>query len=439
MRLPDYKKLLAEMSIPSMPVLNDARPEGRILKIGISLIRAHLPHASLGEICTLPDGTLAEVIAVEDKQVLLSPYREPMGLTCGMWVRPEGRQPGVWVGDGLLGRVLDVRGLPLDSLPLPEITQWRKTDCDSPPPLSRNLIDTPFPVGVRAIDATLTIGTGQRTGIFAPAGCGKSTLLGMLSANCDADVIILALIGERGREVREFLEHILTPDVRKRSIVVLATSDRPAMERFRAAATATTIAEYFREQGKQVLLLVDSLTRYARAVREIALAAGEPIVEGGYPPSLYSRLPRLLERAGLSSQGSITAFYTVLMDDENDPLAEEVRSLLDGHIVLSRRLAEAGHYPAIDVLASISRVMPQVTEAPHQKAAGRLRHLLATWKDMELLVRVGEYKQGQDADADEAVARRPAITSLLCQQVSENFDIKTTLQALYEATGTPTD
>lgn len=437
MKLPDYQQVLETLLPPAFATSSFERLEGRVLSVGATLLRAHLPRVGLGELCTLPDGSPAEVVAVEKEQALLSPYREPLGLASGMLVCPSGEQAKIGVGEALLGRVVDALGHPLDERPRPDIEQWRPLEADPPAPLSRTLIDTPLPMGVRAIDATLTVGIGQRLGIFAPAGCGKSTLLGMLAANSDAEVVVLALIGERGREVREFLEQVMTPALRARSIVVLATSDRPALERLKAAATATTIAEYFRDQGRQVLLLVDSLTRYARAIREIALAAGEPIVGGGYPPSLYARLPRLLERAGPAAQGSITAFYTVLMEDKGDPLAEEVRSLLDGHIVLSRRLAEANHYPAIDVLASISRVMHQVTSRPHQQAAGRLRHLLAAWQEVELLVRVGEYREGQDQDADDAIARRPAITSLLCQRVDEPDVMAKTLTQLSDTVGLP--
>lgn len=435
MRLPDFQRILEELACPSLSTSLAERLEGRILTVGTTVVRAHLPGVGLGEVCTLPDGSSAEVIAVEGEQALLSPYREPRGLTSNMMVSPTGEQARVGVGHALLGRVVDALGQPVDGLPLPLPEQWRDLDADPPSAMHRSLIDTPFPIGIRAIDATLTVGIGQRLGIFAPAGCGKSTLLGMIAANSDADIVILALIGERGREVREFLEQIMTPALRTRSVVVLATSDRPALERLKAAATATTIAEYYRDQGHRVLLLVDSLTRYARAIREIALAAGEPMMRGGYPPSLYARLPRLLERAGPASKGSITAFYTILMEEKGDPLAEEVRSLLDGHIVLSRRLAEANHYPAIDVLASISRVMQQVTDRPHQQAAARLRHLLSAWQEVELLIRVGEYREGQDKDADDAIIRRPAITNLLCQEVDEQDVFTQTLVQLSEAVG----
>ncbi|EAA3660146.1 FliI/YscN family ATPase [Salmonella enterica] len=438
MRLPDYHKILK--MLPPSPILSprpQERLEGRILSVGTTMLRAYLPGIGLGELCTLPDGNTAEVVALEGEQAFLTPYREPQGLACGTLISPTGEQARIGVGPALLGRVVDSLGRPVDRFPDLTIERWQSLESEPPEPLSRTLIDSPLPTGVRAIDATLTIGEGQRLGIFAPAGCGKSTLLGMVAANSEAEVVVVALIGERGREVREFLELVMTPDLRERSVVVLATSDRPALERLKAAATATTIAEYFRDQGRRVLLLVDSLTRYARAIREIALATGEPIVGSGYPPSLYARLPRLLERAGPATRGSITAFYSVLMEEKNDPLAEEVRSLLDGHIVLSRSLAEANHYPAIDILASISRVMNQITTRAHQEAASRLRHLLAAWQEVELLVRVGEYKEGEDLETDDAIARRPAITAFLCQSVDEPVSLSQTLATLSDTVGLP--
>ena len=437
MKLPDYYAILDTLKPPSLPIGQGHRLEGRLSKVGATLLRAYLPGTGLGEMCTLPDGSPAEIIAIEGDEALLSPYQEPVGLACGMLVRPSGHSADIALGDALLGRVVDALGRPIDGLPKPPTSCRRDIDSEPPDPMQRDVIQTPLTMGVRAIDATLTVGEGQRLGIFAPAGCGKSTLLGMLASGSDADVVVLALIGERGREVREFLEHMLGPKARERSVVVVATSDRPALERLKAAATATTIAEYFRDQGKRVLLLVDSLTRYARAVREIALAAGEPIVGGNYPPSLYARLPRLLERAGPARLGSITAFYTVLMEDKADALAEEVRSLLDGHIVLSRKLAEANHFPAIDVLASISRVMHQITSQPHREAAARLRKLLAAWQEIELLVRVGEYRTGQDAEADEAMARRPQLNALLRQRVDELYRFDATLAGLADAVGLP--
>ncbi|ERE19465.1 FliI/YscN family ATPase [Pseudogulbenkiania ferrooxidans] len=437
MRLPDYYAILDAIEPPPPPAGGDCRLEGRLSEVGATLLRAHLPGAGLGELCFLPDGDPAEVVGLDGDEALLSPYREPLGLSCGMLVEPSGRRADIGVGDALRGRVLDALGRPADGLPPPGIETRRDIDAEPPDPMQRQVIDTILPTGVRAIDATLTVGVGQRLGVFAPAGCGKSTLLGMLCAGSEADIVVLALIGERGREVREFLDHVLSAEARAKSVVVVATSDRPALERIKAAATATAIAEHFRDRGQRVLLLVDSLTRYARAVREVALAAGEPIVGGGYPPSLYARLPRLLERAGPAARGSITAFYTVLMEDKADPLAEEVRSLLDGHIVLSRKLAESNHFPAIDVLASISRVMHQICAQPHRAAAARLRQLLAAWREIELLVRVGEYRPGQDADADDAMARRAPINALLRQAVDERFAFSRTLAELGDAAGMP--
>ncbi|MEN2428370.1 FliI/YscN family ATPase [Chromobacterium vaccinii] len=437
MRLPDYYAILDAIEPPPPPAGGDCRLEGRLSEVGATLLRAHLPGAGLGELCFLPDGDPAEVVGLDGDEALLSPYREPLGLSCGMLVQPSGRRADIGVGDALRGRVLDALGRPADGLPPPGIETRRDIDAEPPDPMQRQVIDTILPTGVRAIDAPLTVGVGQRLGIFAPAGCGKSTLLGMLCAGSEADIVVLALIGERGREVREFLDHVLSAEARAKSVVVVATSDRPALERIKAAATATAIAEHFRDRGQRVLLLVDSLTRYARAVREVALAAGEPIVGGGYPPSLYARLPRLLERAGPAARGSITAFYTVLMEDKADPLAEEVRSLLDGHIVLSRKLAESNHFPAIDVLASVSRVMHQICAGPHRAAAARLRLLLAAWREIELLVRVGEYRPGQDADADDAMARRAPINALLRQAVDERFAFSRTLAELGDAAGMP--
>ncbi|WP_252346096.1 FliI/YscN family ATPase [Paludibacterium sp. B53371] len=431
MRLPDIEAVLSHLSLPDLPLAWSCRREGRLTEVGAACLQAPLPGAKLGELCRFGERHLAEVIALRGEQALLSPFCEPLGVGLGDWVLATGQTLQVPVGEALLGRVLDALGEPLDGQPL-HPQAWRAAEADPPSPLQRAVISRPLPVGVRAIDAALTVGEGQRMGIFAPPGCGKSTLLGMLSTGAEVDVVVLALIGERGREVREFLQHVLSPAVRARSVLVVATSDRPALERIKAAATATTMAEAFREAGMKVLLLVDSLTRYARAVREVALAAGEPLVAGGYPPSLYARLPRLLERPGCLAQGSISAFYTVLMEDRADPLAEEVRSLLDGHIVLSRKLAEANHYPAIDLLASISRVMPLVTSPAQREQAARVRQWLATWQEIELLLRIGEYQPGQDALADEAVARREAIRDLLCQPVTLHCGFDETLAMLDE-------
>jgi type III secretion protein N (ATPase) len=329
----------------------------------------------------------------------------------------------VAVGDRLIGQVLDGLGRSLSAgAPIPHDVPtdviWRSLDAEPPGALTRRLVSTPLPIGIRAIDGLLTCGRGQRLGIFAAAGGGKSTLLAMMCAGAQADVIVLALIGERGREVREFLEQALTAEARARTVCVVATSDRPALERMKAAYTATAIAEVFRDEGKHVLLLMDSLTRFGRAVRDIGMAAGEPLgAASGLPPSFYARLPRLLERAGNGERGSITAFYTVLVEGDNldEPLADEVRSIVDGHIVLSRRLAQENHYPAIDIPASLSRVMTQVAQARHVNNATRVRRAMALAAEVELLVRVGEYQEGNDPDTDDALARAPDIRQFLCQ------------------------
>jgi type III secretion protein N (ATPase) len=409
---------------------------GRVTEIGPTLLRASLPGAGLAELCRLnPSGIEAEVVAVQGDFALLSPFAEPLGMTVGCEVEPLGRPHEIALGSFLLGAVIDGMGRPLGPGTVPSDCAYLPLERNAPDPLTRPVIDTALPLGVRAIDGLLTCGRGQRVGIFAAAGGGKSTLLGMIcEGSLMADVIVLALIGERGREVREFLDHTLSPEARKRTVVVVSTSDRPALERLKAAYTATTIAEYFRDQGKNVLLMMDSLTRFARASREIGLAAGEKPAAGAYPPSFFARLPRLLERAGPAATGSITGIYTVLVegDDLDEPVADEVRSILDGHIVLSRKLAEANHYPAIDVSASVSRIMRQVASGEHLRLAARLRGLLANYREIELLVRVGEYRPGQDPQADEALARKDAIRNFLCQHVGETNDFEETVSRLWK-------
>ncbi|MDL4454970.1 EscN/YscN/HrcN family type III secretion system ATPase [Klebsiella michiganensis] len=406
---------------------------GKVVEIGPTLLRASLPGVSLAELCRLePSGIEAEVVAIAGDYALLSPFAEPLGVTAGSQVVPTGQVHQLCLGDFLTGRILDGLGRPLDGLPLPDSGERRPLEAPAPNPLTRQIIDTPLPLGVRAIDGLLTCGMGQRIGIFAAAGGGKSTLLGMVCDGSLADIIVLALIGERGREVREFLEHTLSAQARARCIFIIATSDRPALERLKAAYTATAVAEYFRDRGKNVLLMMDSLTRFARASREIGLAAGEPPAAGSYPPSFFARLPRLLERAGPAETGSITGIYTVLVegDNLNEPVADEVRSILDGHIVLSRKLAQANHYPAIDIGASVSRVMGQITTPEHRQDAGKLRRLMAAWQEIELLVRVGEYQRGQDEQSDEALDKKEAIRAFLCQEVSEKESFEQTLERL---------
>ncbi|MCO3732035.1 EscN/YscN/HrcN family type III secretion system ATPase [Pseudomonas aeruginosa] len=378
---------------------------GRVTQVTGTLLKAVVPGVRIGELCQLrnPDQSLAllaEVIGFQQHQALLTPLGEMLGVS------------------------LDGLGRPFDGSPPAEPAAWYPVYRDAPPPMSRRLIERPLSLGVRAIDGLLTCGEGQRMGIFAAAGGGKSTLLASLVRNAEVDVTVLALVGERGREVREFIESDLGEQGLRRSVLVVATSDRPAMERAKAGFVATSIAEYFRDQGRRVLLLMDSLTRFARAQREIGLAAGEPPTRRGYPPSVFAALPRLMERAGQSERGSITALYTVLVegDDMSEPVADETRSILDGHIVLSRKLAAANHYPAIDVLHSVSRVMNQIVDDDQRHAAGRLREWLAKYEEVELLLKIGEYQKGQDSEADQAIEKIGAIRQWLRQGTHETSD-----------------
>ncbi|MGO4277794.1 MULTISPECIES: FliI/YscN family ATPase [Cupriavidus] len=394
---------------------------GRVSKAVGMLIHATGIQAHVGEICQLVTPgeapLLAEVVGFMQQTAVLTPLGRITGISALTEVVPAMHGPQCPAGAALLGRVLDALGEPIDAKgSLVGVTRV-PIDNEPPDPLTRRLIREPLATGVRAIDGLLTLGEGQRVGIFAPPGVGKSTLLGMLARGSAADVNVVALVGERGREVREFIEYSLGPEGMARTVLVVSTSDRSPMERVRCAYTATAIAEHFRDQGKRVLLLVDSLTRLARAQREIGLAGGEPPTRRSYPPSVFSMLPQLLERAGTGVQGSITAAYTVLTEgeDDSDPIAEEVRSILDGHIVLSRKLASAGQYPPIDILQSVSRVMPQVAAGPHQQDALRLRQLLAKFQDMELLLQIGEYRPGADAVADAAVGAIGAIRAYLTQ------------------------
>lgn len=416
----------------TIPVPSGAVYRGPILDVGRTLIKVSLPGVRMGELCRIePNRILAEVVSIEQKTALLSPFSSCDGLYAGQWVSPLKYSHRVPVSMSLMGRILNGLGHPIDDGPGLGY-HWRSLDNAPPDPLKRKPITDQLVTGIRSLDAILSCGEGQRIGIFAAAGVGKSTLLGMLCDGSDADVMVLALIGERGREVREFLEQVLTPKARQRTVVVVATSDRPALERLKGIYTATTIAEYFRDCGKKVVLMVDSLTRYARAAREIGLAAGEPPAAGSFPPSVFAQMPRLLERTGNSDLGSITAFYTVLVegDDMNEPVADEVRSLLDGHIILSRKLAGAGHYPAIDIAASVSRIMPQIASSWHLEMAQKLRFILARYEEIELLVRVGEYQKGQDLEADDALKRYPAVCNFLKQKGGEHWALEKTLKML---------
>jgi ATP synthase in type III secretion protein N len=415
------------------------RIHGRVIQVVGTIIKAVVPSVVVGEICLLRnpgDGgeMKAEVVGIVRGAALLTPIGDTLGISNVTEVIPTGRVHMVPVGHGLLGRVLDGLGHPLDEAtrgPLQASAHY-PVFAEAPDPLVRRMIHAPVPLGVRAMDGLLTCGEGQRMGIFAAAGGGKSTLMGMLVKGAEVDATVIALIGERGREVREFLENELGEEGRRKAVVVCATSDKSSMERAKAAYVATAIAEYFRDQGMRVLFLMDSVTRFARAQREIGLAAGEPPTRRGYPPSVFATLPKLMERTGMNDKGSITALYTVLVegDDMTEPIADETRSILDGHVVLSRKLGAANHYPAIDVLASASRVMNAVVTPEHRKAAGRLRELMAKYQEVELLVKIGEYKRGSDKVADQAIDRIDRIREFLRQRTDERSDYVGTLQQM---------
>ena len=429
--------------IEMMSLALDATPtlhiRGRVTQVIGTIIKAVVPTVKVGELCLLRNAgedfeMKAEVVGFVKDAALLTPIGEMYGISAATEVIPTGHVHMVPVGDGLLGRVLDGLGRPLDAKergPI-EASKFYPVFADAPDPLKRRVINQALELGVRALDAPLTCGEGQRMGIFAAAGGGKSTLMGMLVKGAAVDVTVVALIGERGREVREFLEQELGVEGRRRSVIVCATSDKSSMERAKAAYVATAIAEYFRDQGKKVLFLMDSVTRFARAQREIGLVAGEPPTRRGYPPSVFATLPRLMERVGMNEKGSITALYTVLVegDDMNEPIADETRSILDGHIVLSRKLAAANHYPAIDVLASASRVMNAVIDKEHKVNAGRLRELMAKYAEVELLVKIGEYKRGVDATTDEAIDKQERIKNFLRQRTDEKSSMQQTLAEL---------
>ena len=415
---------------------------GRVIQVIGTIIKAVVPGVKIGEICTLKNPwdsweMKAEVGGFAEEAALLTPLGDIQGVSSSTEVIPSGAVHMVPVGPGLLGRVLDGLGAPLDGGPPLQTEEYYPVYADPPNPMTRRIIDRPVPLGLRVLDGLLTCGEGQRMGIFAAAGGGKSTLLSCLVKGADVDVTVLALVGERGREVREFIEHDLGKDGMKKAVLVVSTSDRSSMERLKAAYVATAIAEYFRDQNKRVLLMMDSVTRFGRALREIGLAAGEPPARRGFPPSVFSSLPRLMERAGNSDKGSITALYTVLVegDDMTEPIADETRSILDGHIVLSRKLGSANHYPAIDVLASVSRVMSTIASKEHKQMAGKFRSLLAKYQEVELLLQIGEYKKGADPLADEAIAKIDRLNQFLKQGLNERSTFDEALKGMHELTG----
>ncbi|MGD0521390.1 MAG: FliI/YscN family ATPase [Terracidiphilus sp.] len=401
------------------------RWRGQVLESVGQTIESAGPLASVGECCEIRDQFdrphLAEVIGFRGSNVLSMPVETTEGIRFGDAVAAMGIHPEIEVGAALMGRVLNAQGDPIDEGRPPQLSHTLSLEGTARPPLDRIPIRRPLGTGIRVLDALLTVGRGQRVGIFGGSGVGKSTLIGMMTRNTEADVTVVGLVGERGREVGEFLEESLGDEGRARSVVVVSTSDQSPLMRMRAALAATTIAEFFAAQGKDVLLVLDSLTRFAMAAREIGLAAGEPPTAKGYTPSVFSRLARLVERAGQFRVGSITAFYTVLMegDDQQDPLVDAMRSLLDGHVVLSRALAAEGWYPPVEVLDSISRLMPAVTQPEHREQAALLRRLMAVYARSEDLVRIGAYKPGSDLDLDRALRAREAMRAFLTQEAHE--------------------
>lgn len=411
------------------------RAQGRVAGVtGLSL-RAQLPGARIGDVLTVSRRGAplrAEVVGFASGDVIAMPFGDLRGVGPDDLVQSDGQPLRIAAGEALLGRVLNGFGEPLDKSALPAGLSEVPAVCAPPPALTRKPVDQVLPTGVRVIDGLLTVGVGQRVGLFAGSGVGKSTLLGNIAKGVQADIVVIALVGERGREVGEFITDCLGEALNK-SVLVVATSDSPALERLKAAQTATAIAEYFRDQGKSVMLLVDSVTRYARALREIGLAAGEPPARRGYPPSVFAELPRLLERTGQSSKGAITALYTVLVEggDMEEPIADEVRGILDGHIVMDRAIAARGHYPAVDVPRSLSRVMGKCVSEQHSNAASVVRALLGVFDEKRDLIQLGAYKRGADAAVDKAVAALPSINQFL-QQRSEPTPYDVSVQQLAE-------
>lgn len=432
-RLAGYSEAL---QLPAQPVV-----EGRLLRMVGLTLEAEGLRAAMGSRCLVinQDGQQvvqveAEVMGFAGSKLYLMPVGSLVGISPGARVVPLPETGSLPMGMSMLGRVLDGAGRALDGKGRMKADDWVPMDGPTINPLKRHPISEPLDVGIRSINSLLTIGRGQRIGLFAGTGVGKSVLLGMMTRFTEAEIIVVGLIGERGREVKEFIEHILGEEGLKRSVVVASPADDAPLMRLRAAMYCTRIAEYFRDKGKNVLLLMDSLTRFAQAQREIALAIGEPPATKGYPPSVFAKLPKLVERAGNAEAGggSITAFYTVLSegDDQQDPIADAARGVLDGHIVLSRRLAEEGHYPAIDIEASISRVMPQVVTAEHQRDAQRFKQLWSRYQQSRDLISVGAYVAGGDADTDLAIARQPVMAAYLRQALNESESLPGSVQKL---------
>lgn len=424
-----------EYLMKKIPGINYTYCEGVVKNVIGLTIEVQGITAFVGEVCKIynisNEEVSCEVVGFKNMDVILMPLGELVGISPGCRVVPTGNPLSVKCSEELFGKVLDGLGNPLDGSEISKYTNY-SLNAAPPDPLKRRRITDVLPTGVRAIDGFLTCGEGQRVGIFAGSGVGKSTTLGMLAREAKADINVIALIGERGREVRDFLEKDLGVEGMKKSIIVCATSDQPALVRLKGAFTATAIAEYFRDQGKKVILMMDSVTRFAMAQREIGLAIGEPPATKGYTPSVFSMLPKLMERSGMSDKGSITAFYTVLVDgdDFNEPIADAVRGILDGHIVLSRALAAKNHFPAIDILASISRLMSEVAMKDHKEAASMARDLMATYKDSEDLINIGAYVKGSSKKIDKAIHYNDSIESYLIQGMDDSTDFEVSINML---------
>ncbi|AXF55132.1 flagellar protein export ATPase FliI [Salicibibacter kimchii] len=410
---------------------------GKVTRVVGLTIEAQGPQAAVGTLCLIftdcnREPIRAEVVGFKDTYILLMPYSQTANIQPGSLVKSTGKPLEIGVGTRLIGKVIDGLGRTLDGGELPKGLNKTAVDREPPNPLRRPRIVKPLSLGVRAVDGMLTVGEGQRVGIFAGSGVGKSTLMAMLAKFSEATINVIALIGERGREVKDFVEEDLGEEGLKNTIVVVATSDQPALVRIKGAMTATAIAEYFRDQGKTVNLMMDSVTRFAMAQREIGLATGEPPTTKGYTPSVFSLLPQLLERSGANEQGSITAFYTVLVDgdDMDEPIADAVRGILDGHFILDRKLANKGHYPALNVLKSISRLMTDIVSKEHREAATTIRQHLATYEESEDLIQVGAYKQGTSKEVDQAIQLQPAIQEFLQQGVENAYPLSKTVEAL---------
>ncbi len=423
-----------------LEIINNTRTikeVGKITEIIGLTIESDGPKSSIGDLCYIYNDysdkpIMAEVVGFKKDKILLMPLGAPDGIRPGALVINSGGAMKIGVGDQLIGRVLDGLGHPIDTLGEIRFTEYRSTLADAINPLKRKRIDEPLALGIRAVDGFATVGKGQRMGIFAGSGVGKSTTLGMMAKNTSADLNVIALIGERGREVKEFIEEILGSEGMKRSIVVAATSEQPSLVKIKAASVATTIAEYFRDKGLDVLFMLDSVTRIAMAQREVGLAIGEPPATRGYTPSVFAMMPKLMERAGTNEYGTITGLYTVLVegDDFNEPISDTARSILDGHIVLSRALAHKNHYPAVDVLQSLSRVMGDVTTKEHRNAAGALRNLMAVYARNEDLINIGAYVSGTDPVCDKAITMMGDINKFLIQSTNEKFEYDKTVSEL---------